>query len=202
MSLNSLCGTYLFSDETYFDVNNIPRAQYVRRYTHERITANHTTSHRPFLRRILFWGCFSGAGGPGPLIHIDGTMNSERYKQVLTDHLLPYRTRHFRNGRAVFQHDNAPCHQSQETTSFLQRRQITLLPWPPYSPDLNPIENIWGYVKLRVHKRTYSNKNELIASVENVWNSDEIRDLCSRLCESMPDRIQECIRNRGGYTSY
>jgi transposase len=44
--------------------------------------------------------------------------------------------------------DNAPCHTSRAFKAFLQRNSIKFLEWPPYSPDLNTIENIWQWMKL------------------------------------------------------
>ena len=43
--------------------------------------------------------------------------------------------------------DNAPCHTSKLVLAFLKRKRIEFIKWPPYSPDLNPIENIWHWMK-------------------------------------------------------
>ena len=115
--------------------------QFVRRGSHERIRSSHTQSHRPFRQRVLFWGCFS-ASGPGPLIQVTGTMKTENYIQTLSQSMLPHFNQIFSSGNGIFQQDNAPCHKSQATLGFLQDNQIEVMDWPPYSPDLNPIENL------------------------------------------------------------
>jgi transposase len=48
--------------------------------------------------------------------------------------------------------DNASFHKSQKTRELIERRGARLLYLPPYSPDLNPIENYWALLKLYVRK--------------------------------------------------
>ena len=52
----------------------------------------------------------------------------------------------------VFQQDNAAVHNARLTKDFFQRNNITLLDHPACSPDLNPIENIWGWMAREVYK--------------------------------------------------
>ncbi len=52
-----------------------------------------------------------------------------------------------------FQQDNAPCHKAQIISDwFLEHdNEFTLLKWPPQSPDLNPIEQLWDVVEREIH---------------------------------------------------
>jgi transposase len=49
--------------------------------------------------------------------------------------------------------DNASYHKSEQLLKLFHKHKITLLFLPPYSPDLNPIENLWGTIKQ--HLRSY-----------------------------------------------
>jgi len=73
---------------------------------------------------------------------------------------------------------------------------------PPFSPDLNPIENLWFLIDWRVHKyHRPTNRTELRAAVYNVWaelTDEEIRPFFS----NMPERIEAVIAAEGGRTSY
>lgn len=54
--------------------------------------------------------------------------------------------------------DNLPAHKSERVTQAVESVGCTLVYLPPYSPDLNPIENMWSKVKTRMRKmaaRTY-----------------------------------------------
>ena len=81
--------------------------------------------------------------------------------------------------------------------------QVTRMVWPPQSPDLNPIENCWGYMKSAYRKspRFAKNKDELESMVENIWNNIP-QEYFRKLIESMASRIQQVLENNGGPTKY
>ncbi len=95
---------------------------------------------------LMVWGCMS-ACGMGSLHIWKGTINAEKYIQVLEQHMLPSRRCLFQGRPCIFQHDNARPHTASITTSWLRRRRIRVLKWPACSPDLSPIENIWHIIK-------------------------------------------------------
>jgi transposase len=74
--------------------------------------------------------------------------------------------------------------------------------WPPYSPDLNVIENLWAYIKMKVRRENIASKENLRVRVLETWQSQELKELCGRLVASMKKRIILCIKNKGGYIKY
>ncbi len=69
----------------------------------------------------------------GSLHVLEGTMNAERYMNVLEQHMLPSRW-------SVFQQEKPNT--AAITTAWLRSRRVRMLNWPAYSPDLSHIENI------------------------------------------------------------
>ncbi len=60
---------------------------------------------------------------------------------------------------------------------------ITLLPLPPYSPELNPVERLWAYLKSHyLSNRAYQDYDDLFDACGQAWNQLTPQQLCSICC--------------------
>ncbi len=147
---------------------------------------------------VLMWGCMSAAG-VGELHFIDGIMNSQMYCSILKEKMLP--SLRALGRRALFQHDNDPKHTSKATVGFLKKNRVKVIKWPSMSPDLNPIEHLWGILKRQVKHHSPSSIQSLKEVILEEWKKIDLAK-CRQLVHSMPRRLGAVIKNHGGHTKY
>ncbi len=82
--------------------------------------------------------------------------------------MLPSADQLFKDADFIFQQDLAPAHTAK---SWLNEHGVGELDWPANSPDLNPIENVWGIVKRQMRNKRPKNTDELKATVKETWDS-------------------------------
>ena len=84
---------------------------------------------------------------------------------------------------------------------MIQRYNIKTIPWPLYSPDFEPIENIWAWIDRELAKVQISTLGQLKEVLKETWYRAP-EAMCKNLVESMPRRVLSCIKAKGGYTKY
>ena len=187
----------IFSDEVPLHMVQNRQRRYVR--SRGRVQQHHRPTAQAGGASILCWGAFS-SHGVLPLVDIRDTLNAERYVQTLEDNLL-LTLRALNNDDIIFQQDNARPHVARRTMNWFQEQGVHVMDWPPQSPDLNPIENLWSMLKSRLDRRESLNIPQLLDNARAEWNSFTAEDL-QNLLNSMPRRINEVIAHRGGHTHY
>jgi len=149
---------------------------------------------------VMFWGCFSKLG-LGPLVALEGTMNAQNYLNLLREVVLPELGA---AGRPmVFMQDNVPCHKARVVMDFLNENNIETLNWPPQSPDLNPIENLWAVIKKRRQKKygVPLTRVALIEQIFDIWDNIE-QDFIVKLADSCNSRVNQVLKLKGKVSKY
>ncbi len=85
--------------------------------------------------------------------------------------MLPSADKLYGDADFIFQQDLAPAHTAKGTKSWFNDHGVTVLDWPANSPDLNPIENLWGIVKKKMRYTRPNNADDLKATVKETWAS-------------------------------
>jgi hypothetical protein len=131
-------------------------------------------------------------------------MNKEMYVEILADEMSGS-LEHLGLNRAevVFQHDNASTHKAKVCLDCLDDHGIEVMEWPPYSPDLNPIENLWAELK-----RCLGTQENAPVGIHEPWDRVQAEsngleeEYCQKLVKSMPNRMTMVLKNKGNVIKY
>jgi transposase len=189
MKLNGV----FFSDETYIEIGGVKSGVW------HKIGKRPKVGKAKFTAKLMFWGAIS-CHAKSPLFAIDGTMNTDRYITLLGDQFLKWI---HENGieMTLFQQDNASCHVSKRSKAFFETHEVLLMDWPANSPDLNPIENVWGILKERVGIRSPGTKEELRQFALEEWEGIPL-SVISKTIKSFKKRCDQVVSRHGEKCDY
>ena len=162
--------------------------------------------------KVMVWAAFWG-GGVSELYPLERDWEAKKmgysvnsYIDVLDQNLVGF----YEPGQ-IFMQDNAPIHTAMKVRLWFETHGVEVMEWPPYSPDLNPIEHLWYRLKELIYKhhpelmQVGGNNDKvceaMIQAMKNVW--PEIgRQLMDDLIDSMTTRINAVIDAQGWYTRF
>ena len=149
--------------------------------------------------KIMVWGCIS-YHGVGRLAFVENTMNTAQYIHILSNN-LEQSASDMGLASFIFQQDGARCHTSKLAMEYFEQQQIELLEWAPQSPDLNPIEHVWAFMKKKLKLSPAKNLQELKVKLVQIWNEIPL-EFIQKLIKGMFKRSYEVFKAKGGHISY
>jgi len=152
--------------------------------------------------KIHIWGGISKRGAT-KLVMFSGIMNADRLGAIYEAGLLPFIRRNFTESEQhrLYQ-DNDPKHSSKHIEDFFEEKKVNWWYTPPESPDLNPIELVWGSMKQYLRSQ-YKPKNldELKAGIEKFWHS-LTPEVCQKYISHLRKVIPKVIEVQGAPSGY
>ena len=103
----------------------------------------------------------------------------------------------------TLQHDNGTSHTARSVRDFLQDRNVSILPWPAKSPDLNPILHAWDLLDRRAMALAIPPRNvwELAGAWVEEWGNISQQEL-AHLVQAMRRRCTAVLNAACGHTRY
>jgi transposase len=111
----------------------------------------------------------------------------------------------------LFMQDSARIHTARKVKAWFEDYSISVTDWPPYSPDMNPIEHAWAKLKETIYKldpdfESFKGTKEEVTErflvlIQRSWEVIG-QDYFHDLVRSMDSRINAVISAKGWYTKY
>ena len=195
----------LFSDEKCFYGKGFCGRVWVQRPVGTALHPEYCVHKKAHPVKVNVWASFC-AGGQGYCHIFNEKLDKHLYKRILSDNLLPSAALHFNFAPPAleqwyFLQDNDPKHTSGVVTKWLHEHGVSTIDFPPYSPDLNPIENLWGVMARAVEQHACDTMEELQDVVAAEWDKVNADYMCT-LVHSMPQRCEAVIEAKGWHTKY
>lgn len=193
----------LFADEKLFKGEGFMGQVWVRRPIGEADNPEYCVNKLPHPVKLNVWGCFCGRG-LGYCYIFNENMDGKLLKTILGTHLKESAELHYEQDPPELWRllqDNDPKHKSTLVQTWLFNNGISMLDFPPYSPDLNPIENVWNDLARRVEAKPAGSMQQLQDTIADEWAATSVEFL-RKLARSMPKRCKAVIDAKGDHTKY
>jgi len=187
----------IFSDEADLFPDHPAKLLHFRSEREERDDVDSDDKGKSDPRKVKVWGTIS-IHGVGTLVRYERNLDSLVYRSHLETYLLKdfplLRGTKTRRGKYTLHLGSAMVHTGDEVKKWFEENRVHIIKWPSYSPDINPIEKVWKFIKKELSK-----SNTTLATADQTWNKirtiwyNQVPLMLEELYSSLPSRMQTLI---------
>lgn len=183
----------IYMDEKLFKVNSTPGRN--SRWRHVMVgdptpgTPVSTTDRSTVkLMGFLYFGGLK-------IVFLDGPVDSAKVVDKFASQVKPWLEEEFGEEEYEIVMDNAPWHSSKLTKDWMNDNSFPYEFLPPRSPDLNPIENLWGMLANSVDEEAPTDEKSLKKAIQKCYKQIKL-STCFNLISSMKQRFCDVLSHK------
>lgn len=185
----------IFTDEVFFQLHNNKEVVWFRPTEDQKRPEYEKSNNRTHLK---IWGAISRKK-KFELLIFNGTLKWDSYLELLNDGgFFEDANKAYGIKKWRFMQDNAKPHIKQEVKEFLITQCTEIITHPPCSPDLNPIEHLWGWIKKKLSNYVIQDHDQLEIVVLGLWKTINLKKL-NKFIDHHVNKLPIIIEKKGNY---
>jgi histone-lysine N-methyltransferase SETMAR len=161
------------------------------------LTAPKVTVETSKLMLVVFWGV-----DETPILQFlekGQNMNAKLFQQIVIKPLAELASNLPKEEKMIIHWDNASSHRASSSRDMVKESKLTLLPQPPYSPDVSPSDFfLFGYLKSQLKGKKSATPDELLEKVSSIVKGIP-RAMKLHVFQDWIWRLQSIIASGGEY---
>ena len=193
--LNDDMDEIIWTDETSIAIEPNPYLNPKRKVFAKDRSKVPIRTHAEHPKRLQIWSAISKKR-TFPLVFLPAPLNQQEYLSIIQKHILPATG-------LVLQQDNHRAHKAKGVIRFFDENEVNWIQdWPPYSPDFNPVEDMWHLLRKEFQTHRIRSVRCAKKKLSEIWKSEKMREAIVNTIDDERRKLKSSLKNNGSNTSF